>query len=134
MADILLDANIARAIGRALQSHMGEMPAMDSFHRALADILLTATDTEEAPQDAELRRAISSQLDSTGGVRHALISVSVRDGVVELRGTTPSEHHRQSLLAVAQNVPGVKTVHDHLIWIDEATGTFLPSPEDSTPG
>ncbi len=87
MADILLDANIARAIGRALQSQVGDMPAMDSFHRALADILLTACDAEEMPQDAEIRRAVSSQLDAKGGIRHALISVSVHDGVVELRGT-----------------------------------------------
>ena len=134
MADILLDANIARAIGRALQSQVGDMPAMDSFHRALADILLTACDAEEMPQDAEIRRAVSSQLDAKGGIRHALISVSVHDGVVELRGTTPSEHHRQTLLALAQTVPGVKAVHDHLIWMDEATGVFLPSPEDSSPG
>lgn len=134
MADILLDVNIARAIGRALQSQVGEMPAMDSFHRALADILLAACDAEETPEDAEIRRAISAQLDAEGGVRHALISVSVHDGVVELRGTTPSERHRQTLVAAAQSAPGVKAVHDHLIWMDEATGVFMPSPEDSSPG
>lgn len=134
MADILLDANIARAIGRALQSQVGDMPAMDSFHRALADILLTACEAEETPEDAEIRRAISSQVDAKGADRHALISVSVHDGVVEFRGTTPSESHRQALLAVARNMPGVKAVHDHMIWMDEATGVFMPSPEDSSPG
>ena len=134
MANILLDAKVARAIGRALQSQVGDMPAMDSFHRALADILLTASDAEEAPEDAEIRRAITAQLDAESGIRHALISISVHDGVVEFRGTTPSEHHRQALLAVARNMPGVKAVHDHLIWMDEATGVFMPSPEDSSPG
>ncbi|MGO4872356.1 MAG: BON domain-containing protein [Roseiarcus sp.] len=134
MADILLDSNIARAIGRALQSQVGDMPAMDSFHRALADILLTACDTEEAPQDAEIRKAISARLGAEGGAHHALVSISVHDGVVEFRGTTPSEHHREALRAAAQGVPGVKAVHDHLIWMDEATGVFMPSPEDSAPG
>jgi hypothetical protein len=133
MADILLDANIAKAIGRALQSRVGEMPAMDSFHRALADILLSASDAQETPEDAEIRHKISAQLDAKGGVRHALISVSVRDGVVELRGATPSEEHRRNLVAIAQSAPGVKTVHDHLIWMDERTGAYMPSPEDSTP-
>lgn len=133
MADILLDANIAKAIGRALQAQVGDMPAMDSFHRALADILLSASDSPETPEDAEIRRQISAQLDAKGGVRHALISISVHEGVVELRGATPSETHRRNLIAVAQNAPGVKAVHDHMIWMDEATGVFMPSPEDSAP-
>ncbi len=134
MSDILLDASVARVIARALQSQVTAIPAMDSFHRALADILLAAADAEETPMDAEIRKAICAQLDAKDGIRQPLISISVHDGVVELRGTTPSEHHRQTLRAIAQTVPGVKAVHDHLIWMDRAAGVFMPSPEDSSPG
>ncbi len=134
MSYILLDANIARAIGRALRSEVADTPAMDSFHRALADILFSAVDEEETPTDAEIRKAIFAQLYAEHAIEQALISVSVHDGVVELRGTTPSEHHRETLHAIAESVPGVKAVHDHLIWMDRATGAFLPSLEDSSPG
>lgn len=88
MSYILLDANIARAIGRALRSEVADTPAMDLFHRALADILFSAVDEEETPTDAEIRKAIFAQLYAEHAIEQALISVSVHDGVVELRGTT----------------------------------------------
>jgi len=30
----------------------------------------------------------------------------------------------------AENVPGVRTVHDHLCWVDPMSGMYVSSPED----
>ncbi len=42
------------------------------------------------------------------------LNVSVRDGVVGLRGVARSDNARQAAIVAAENVPGVKRVEDHL--------------------
>jgi osmotically-inducible protein OsmY len=134
MSSILIDSEVAKAIARALRTQVPETPALDAFHQALADILLSAPDEEEAATDAAVRKSTSSQVDASAGVRHPIISIRVRNGVVELRGTTSSEHHRQTMRAIAESTPGVREVHDHLIWIDPETGAYMLSTEDSYSG
>jgi osmotically-inducible protein OsmY len=111
-----------------------DLPMLRAFHGILADILLTASDADEAPADAQIRRAICAQLDAGGGISHALINFAVKDGKVEIRGAIASEHDRETVLAIARTVDGVKEVHDHLVWMDRDTHVFMPSPEDSCPG
>ena len=60
----------------------------------------------------------------------ALISPIVRDGVVELWGTITDERERQALVVAAENVPGVKAVHDHLAWVDATSGMVVYQSED----
>jgi osmotically-inducible protein OsmY len=50
------------------------------------------------------------------------VNVIVRDGVVELWGTILDERVREGLRVAAENVPGVKQVKDHLIWIELMSG------------
>ena len=57
-------------------------------------------------------------------------NVVVRNGVVELWGTITDERERQALIVVSENVPGVKTVHDHLVWIEPNSGFMIQSQED----
>jgi hypothetical protein len=33
-------------------------------------------------------------------------------------------------MVAAQNVSGVKKIHDHLCWVDTMSGMYLESPED----
>ena len=33
-------------------------------------------------------------------------------------------------MVAAENVAGVKKVHDHLCWVDTMSGMYLKSPED----
>jgi osmotically-inducible protein OsmY len=59
-----------------------------------------------------------------------LIDVTVRNGVVELWGTITEARQRPALVAAAENVPGVKAVHDHLGWVDVMSGmTYLREEE-----
>jgi hypothetical protein len=130
VTEIRLDANVAKAIGQILQSQISGVPVVDALHRALADIL-AAADREETPRDATVHNTISAKIDAEGGIPNALINVSVRNGAVELHGVISRRRDRQMLRAIVLSVPGVRAVHDHLIWIDHISGTFLLSLEDS---
>jgi CBS domain-containing protein len=58
------------------------------------------------------------------------LSVIVRDGIVHLSGVITEERARQAAIVAAENVEGVKKVHDHLCWVDTMSGVYLNSPED----
>jgi CBS domain-containing protein len=58
------------------------------------------------------------------------LSVIVRDGIVHLSGVITEEHSRKAAIVAAENVNGVKKVHDHLCWVDTMSGMYLDSPED----
>jgi CBS domain-containing protein len=59
------------------------------------------------------------------------LSVVVRDGIVHLSGVITEERSRQAAIVGAENVSGVKKVHDHLCWVDTMSGMYLESPEDA---
>lgn len=58
------------------------------------------------------------------------LNVIVRDGIVHLSGVITDEDSRQATRVAAENVVGVKKVHDHLCWVDTMSGMYLESPED----
>jgi CBS domain-containing protein len=58
------------------------------------------------------------------------LSVIVRDGIVHLSGVITEERSRKAAIVAAENVTGVKKVHDHLCWVDTMSGMYLNSPED----
>ena len=129
MTDVRLDANVARVIARVLRMDDVDVPVLRAFHGVLADILVTASDADEAPSDAQIRRAICAQLGAEGGVSSALINFSVKDGQVEIRGAITREHDRETLLAIARTVYGVKKMHNHLVWTDRATHVSCRRPK-----
>lgn len=58
------------------------------------------------------------------------LNVIVRDGIVHLSGVITDEDSRRAARVAAENVSGVKKVHDHLCWVDTMSGMYLESPED----
>ncbi|MVT70445.1 CBS domain-containing protein [Bradyrhizobium pachyrhizi] len=58
------------------------------------------------------------------------LQVSVRNGVVHLRGIIMDERARQAAIVAAENVAGVKEVHDHLCYVDTYSGFYIQSAED----
>jgi CBS domain-containing protein len=53
------------------------------------------------------------------------LNVIVRNGVVGLWGTITDERERQALIVAAQNIPGVKDVQDHLVWVEPMSGAVI---------
>jgi CBS-domain-containing membrane protein len=62
------------------------------------------------------------------------INVIVHNGVAELWGTFMDERERQALIVAAENVAGVKEVHDHIVWVEPTSGMVIPSAEDEARG
>ena len=58
------------------------------------------------------------------------VNVFVRNGVVELWGAITDDRERQAFIVAAENVPGVKGVHDHLVWIEPMSAMVFLSEED----
>jgi CBS domain-containing protein len=58
------------------------------------------------------------------------INVIVSGGVAELHGVITDDRERAGLIVAAENVPGVKAVRDHLVWVEPMSGMAFPSSED----
>ena len=58
------------------------------------------------------------------------VKIDVRDGVVSLCGFIMDDKLRKAFVVAAENVPGVKMVHDHLVWLEPNSGMTFASAED----
>jgi CBS domain-containing protein len=89
-----------------------------------------ARETKAPPtgDDAAIRQQILAECDKQSWT--PVINVVVRDGVVELWGAIFDERERQAFIVASENVPGVKTVHDHMVWVEPNSGFMLQSEED----
>ena len=81
-----------------------------------------------AATDAEIREKVLAEIDSQPWGPRDGIDVVVTNGVVVLKGMIPDERERAALRVAAENVPGVKAVHDRLVWIDSVSGIVIPRP------
>jgi len=83
-----------------------------------------------AVSDREIRERLLKELASEPWAPVGLIDVSVRDGAVELWGTITEERQRQALVAAAENVPGVRSVKEHLGWVDVMSRMVLSQADE----
>ena len=79
--------------------------------------------------DDHIRDRIIASIEKTDW-RPFGLGVTVRNGVVHLHGVITDEASRQAAVVAAENVQGVKQVHDHLCWVDTMSGMYVNSPED----
>jgi osmotically-inducible protein OsmY len=81
-----------------------------------------------ARTDAEIRKQILAEIDQQPWGPRASVDVLVTNGVVVLKGTITDERERPALRVAAENVPGVRAVHDRLVWVDPVSGIVIPRP------
>ncbi|MGA8886010.1 MAG: CBS domain-containing protein [Pseudolabrys sp.] len=67
-----------------------------------------------AHDDRAIREQLLAELQKQPWVHMALKNVVVQDGVVSLWGMVSTDDERRALRIVAENMPGVKGVEDHL--------------------
>ena len=51
--------------------------------------------------------------------------IKVKGGFVDIYGTITDERERTALHVLAENVPGVKGVRDHLVWVEPISGMVV---------
>jgi osmotically-inducible protein OsmY len=84
-----------------------------------------------AADDRSLREAILEALENASWAPMTSLSVVVQDGVVDLWGTITDDNERRAIVVLAENIVGVKTVHDHLVFVEPYSGTIIePPPEE----
>jgi CBS-domain-containing membrane protein len=83
--------------------------------------------------DAEIRGRIMAEIARQPWGPRASVDVRVKDGTVELYGTITDERERPALRVLAENQPGVKTVVDHLVWIEPVSGFVIPAVGSEPP-
>jgi CBS domain-containing protein len=79
--------------------------------------------------DDHIRERILREVNGTDW-RPIGFEVTVRSGVVHLHGLITTDHARQAAIVAAENVSGVREVHDHLCYVDSYSGFTVESPED----
>jgi CBS domain-containing protein len=84
----------------------------------------------EHRSDDDIREQILAELAKAAWVPKDGLSISVKDGVVDLNGVILEEKERGALRVVAENIPGVRAVEDHLVWIEPISGTVIDASED----
>jgi len=96
--------------------------------RALARALRGAVAT--GADDAAIRELVLAGIAREPWAPRRGITVTVAGGVVDLDGVIFNEAHRRALCVIAENVPGVKSVNDHLIWVEPNSGLTIYAPGD----
>jgi CBS domain-containing protein len=94
---------------------------------------LAAVGRDAAPAakgDFAIRARILSDLAKQPWAPRELIDVTVHDGIAELWGVVTADHQREAAGVVAENVPGVREVKNHIAWIEPNSGMVLYQPEE----
>lgn len=95
--------------------------------RALASLARDVPDP--TADDENIRYRVIAAIEENDW-RPTRLGVTVRDGIVHLSGMITDERFRQAAIVAAENVSGVKLVHDHLHLFDSQSGLSFKSPED----
>ena len=86
-----------------------------------------------AQSDAAIRDEILTELAKQPWAPKHFVNPVVRNGVVELWGSIFDERERQAVRVAVENVAGVKTVKDHLVWIEPLSGMVFEAPGETPP-
>jgi CBS domain-containing protein len=84
---------------------------------------------EPTADDDQIRERVIASIENIEW-QPAQLGVIVRDGIVHLSGVITDERVRQAIIVAAENVTGVKLVHDHIYLFDALSGLSFRSPED----
>ena len=95
--------------------------------RAVANLARDVPDP--TADDDHIRNRVIASIEKNDW-RPLQLGVTVRDGIIHLSGMITDERYRQAVIVAAENVSGVKLVHDHLYYFDAVSATSFRSPED----
>jgi CBS domain-containing protein len=111
--------------------HMVGVVARSDLLRALLSHEREKQPPQTQDDDRTIRTNILAALESASWAPLTTLNVTVTSGVVDIWGTITDPDERRAICVMAENVPGVKVVHDHLVFVEPYTGTIIESPNDS---
>ena len=90
-----------------------------------AMVSLARAEPKTAKNDAAIRETLLAEMQKESWAPTAMANVVVRDGVVELWGVIIDERQREALKVAAENIPGVRAVKDHMVWVEPTSGMVI---------
>ncbi len=112
----------------------GKLVGIVSRANLLHALASVARETKPASvDDTSIRERLIAELNRQPWAPINMVDVVVRNGIVHLWGTILDERQRQGIRVAAENTLGVKSVEDHLVWVEPTTGMIIPSPEEDKP-
>jgi CBS domain-containing protein len=138
------DTRLEEAVALMEQHHVQRLPVVAGdkvvgiitradFVRELVEFVRQSYD-KPLTSDAEIKERIKAELRTQHWAPVASIDILVQNGVVNLHGLLTDEQERDAIRVIAENVSGVREVHDHIRWVEGYSGTTLLSPEDNEKG
>jgi CBS domain-containing protein len=128
------DTQLAEVVALMEARRVKRVPVIEGGHLvglvSRADLLKALTELlprvqARAVSDAEIRERVLAEIQRQPWAPRTSTDVAVADGTVELRGVVTDERERESLRILAENVPGVKRIHDRLIWVEPMSGMVI---------
>ncbi len=110
--------------------HMVGVVARSDLLRALLSREREAKPPQAQEDDRTIRTNILAALEAASWAPMTTLNVTVASGVVDVWGTITNPDERRAICVIAENVSGVKEVHDHLVYVEPYTGTVIESPDD----
>ena len=132
------DATLEDIVSLMEQNNVKRLPVMrgdqlvgivtrSNLLQAVAELAQEVPDP--TADDDDIRNHIVTSIEKTDWGPFGL-GVIVRNGNVHLSGVITDERSRQAAIVAAENVSGVRKVHDHLCWVEPTSGMYLNSQED----
>src|SRR5258708_379927 len=107
-----------KRVGGTENGHIVGVAARSDLLRALL-----TREREEAPpttqdDDRPIRENILAALEAQSWAPMTTLNVTVASGAVDVWGTISNPDERRAICVIAENALGVKTVHDHLVYVE----------------
>ena len=99
--------------------------------RAMVSMTRVAPGVIQAKDDDSIREKLLEEMQKEQWAPAALTNIVVHDGIVELWGVLADERQRAALKVMAENIPGVKAVKDHMVWVEPMTGLTIEAPGET---
>jgi CBS domain-containing protein len=122
-----------RRIKRVPVVRDGRLVGIVSRANLLQALASLARESKTTPtNDTAIREQVLTELGKRSWAPLGTINVIARNGIVEIWGSITDDRERRAIVVAAENVPGVKAVCDHLVWIETMSG-MAALPDDALP-
>lgn len=120
----------SRRIKRILVLENGRLAGIVTRADLLRELAKALPEADAPPMsDAQLRRSLLASLKEQSWARSdTSVDLTVKDGVVELLGVVTDPRQREAIRVLAENMPGVRGVIDHLLWVESMSGIPMDPP------
>lgn len=127
----LMEKHHVRRVPVVAQEKLVGIVSRADLVRALAAVIGTGHDAA-AQDDEAIRAAILAELGGQAWAPRGGIHIGVEHGAVTLDGVVFSDEERRAILVAVENVAGVTSVRDQLVWLDPTSGITLDPPRSTT--